>query len=123
LNTLIKLVIFSIESRGRSSAGQGLSKLSGGIVQIFGADRHWSTIVALFLGFAALMGGLNSVLQLGKFSAALTAQFSSSEWTQISLWLVLLVVWTLVLGLVVGFFLARQWYEGGAEEGSMASSD
>lgn len=92
-------------------------------MRIFGADKHWSVIAATLLGLAAIMGSLNSLLQLSRYSAVLSEQFSAGDWTQVTIWLVLLMIWVLVLGVIVGFFVARHWYGAGPVERSMAPSD
>jgi len=92
-------------------------------VRIFKEGKQWNGLVAVLLGFAAILGCLNSVLQLSRFGLSIGEHLSQGDWLQVSLWLSLLVVWSLVLGVILGTFIAKQWYATGVEEGSMAPSD
>lgn len=92
-------------------------------MRIFREGKQWNGLVAVLLGFVAILGCLNSVLQLSRFGFFIGEQFSHGDWAQIVFWMALLIVWSLVLGVILGIFIAKQWSATGVEEGSMAPSD
>lgn len=92
-------------------------------MHIFKNGKQWNGLVAVLLGFAAILGCLNSVLQLSRFAFSIGERFSQGDWVQITFWMALLVIWSLVLGGIFGFFTAKRWYGAGVDEGSMAPSD
>jgi len=92
-------------------------------MRLFDTAKHWRGLVTVLLGLAAVLGDANSVIQLSRFCEVVSGRFSTADWAQILLWMVLLIVWAVVFGLVVGFFTARQWYGVGVDQGSMAPSD
>lgn len=78
---------------------------------------NWNGWVSVLLGAAALMGGFNSIVQLAHICADAPRPIAGNDWSMIVLWLVLLVVWTLLLGLVFGVRIGRRFVEAGAREG------
>lgn len=92
-------------------------------MRIFKGGKQWNGLVVVLLGFAAILGCFNSILQLSRFAFSISERFSQSDWAQITFWIVLLIVWSLVLGMILGIFVAKQWYAAGVKEGSMAPSD
>lgn len=92
-------------------------------------DRHWNVWVVLLLTAGASLGLLNSVLQLSRYGADISAHIGSADWVMIVIWSSLLVVWALILGGISGVALGRRWYQfpsdvvDGVSQRSVASSD
>ena len=89
----------------------------------FRNGKRWNGLVVGLLVAIAVMGCLNSVLQLSRYGVEFEARFASGEQTMIAVWLILLVLWVLVLGLAAGVCAGRWLYGTGAPAGSMTSSD
>jgi len=92
-------------------------------VRLLREGKRWNGAVVGLFGAIAVMGCLNSVLQLSRYGREVEEYFSSGDQAMIAVWLVLLVVWSLVLGLAVGVGAGRWLYGAGARAGSMAPSD
>lgn len=87
------------------------------------SGSKWSAPIGGLVAAAALMGGLNSLLQLARYKAQVGAVLVEQDWMLIGLWIGLLIVWSIVLGVVLGVYLARHWFSASPVASSMASSD
>lgn len=90
---------------------------------LFRNGERWNGLVVGLLIAVAVMGCLNSVLQLSQYGLEFEQSFASGEQAMIAVWLILLVLWVLVLGLAAGVCAGRWLYGTGVEPGSMTSSD
>ncbi len=88
---------------------------------MFGKETPWNGWVFGLLGAGAVLGVVNSILQLGRFCPMVAGHLAPRDQTMMALWLGLLVVWLVFFGVLLGITIGRQWY--GAESGSMAPSD
>ena len=90
---------------------------------MFENGSRWSGRIGALIAAAAIMGCLNSVLQLWRYKARIGDVLMVSDWILIAVWSGLLVMWAIGLGAVVGIFVARRWFGDGASAASVASSD
>jgi len=97
--------------------------IRGSAVRQFWNGKRWNGLVVGLFGAIAVVGCVNSVLQLSRYGMDIEERFSAGDQTLIAIWLALLVLWSLVLGLSLGVFAGRQLYGASAHNGSMASSD
>ena len=94
-----------------------------------GRGKSWNGWVVALLGAGSVLGFCNSLLQLSRYGADLSSSFGSADWAMIVIWSVLLVVWVLALGFLLGITVGRHWYgvtesvSDSVAGGSMASSD
>ncbi|MBN4051686.1 hypothetical protein JYT24_00230 [Parvibaculum lavamentivorans] len=97
--------------------------VKGCAVLLFRKGKRWNGLVVGLFGAIAIMGCVNSVLQLSRYGMEIEERFSAGDQTMMAIWLALLVLWSLVLGLALGVFAGRQLYGTSAHSGSVTSSD
>lgn len=90
---------------------------------MFESGGRWVGRIGALVAAAAIMGCLNSILQLWQYTTRVGDVLMGSDWILIGIWTGLLVMWAVGLGIVVGIYIARHWFDAGSAAASVASLD